>query len=162
MLFLVTIFLQFYLLRWLVRITLSELNSLPLCNPVDVAQQMRELRHFLIGESTKLPDIDPWPRSNIRNAVLTLPITGEIFALHASVPARQSNLKHVKDAQGLVMKALNGITSRCQRDSDRGMTGRRATYGIFSFANLAKWLVLPWYGAPLPCQKKSHWLASLI
>jgi hypothetical protein len=87
----------------------SSLYCLPLRNPVNPFQEMRELADLLFRKSTALPVLDPRPRADISNAVLSLALAGKILPRFARVLAAQSNLEHAIHSQRLIGIALNGI-----------------------------------------------------
>ena len=87
----------------------AQLHSRPLRNPINPLLQMRELAPLLVREPTKLPDLDPRPRTNIRHAVLALALASEIIARLARVLAAETDLEHPEDAECLVAEAVDGV-----------------------------------------------------
>jgi len=70
---------------------------------------MREILHLILGEATLLPVLDPRPGLDVGNRVFALVTACEIVARLAGVLARQADLEDAKDAERLVLEALNGV-----------------------------------------------------
>jgi hypothetical protein len=102
-----------YPLLLLVRLTDSALDGLPRGNPIDPAEQVRELGKLFVSEAGVFPALDPWPGAELSNTVSALSVTSEVFALNASISARQLDLKHLINAQRLVAETVNCETSSC-------------------------------------------------
>lgn len=97
------------LLRLLVLFTDTSLHGWPRRDPVDPLHHMREVLHLILCEATLLPVLDPWPRLDVGNRVAALVVACEIVARLAGVLARQADLEDAKDAERLVLEALNGV-----------------------------------------------------
>lgn len=97
----------------------ARLNTLPRSDPVNPLHQVRERLHVFLAEPAALPALDPRPRLDVRHAVLALALAGEVVAgfFAVGVDARQADLEHAVDAQGLVLVAVDGV---------RDFFGRRA------------------------------------
>lgn len=57
----------------------------------------------------ELPRLDPWPGSDVSNAVLALAISGEVIALLACILAGEVDLEDAVDTQCLIAKSINGV-----------------------------------------------------
>jgi len=139
------------LLLLLILLPNPSLHRLPLRNAVNPLEQMRKRLHIILREPTELISLDPRPRLDVCDAVLALSVAGKVVAGLAGVFARELDLEHAVDAEGLVLEAVDGVCVGSVR-LERG-TGDWYAQGSFSLANLLKWFICPWYGAPLPCQK---------
>jgi hypothetical protein len=69
---------------------------------------MRERLDLLLTKPTLLPILDPRPRANIRNTVLTLALAREVLSLDARIAPTELDLQHLVDAQRLVVEARDG------------------------------------------------------
>jgi len=70
---------------------------------------MRELLHLLLEEPAPLPSLDPRPRANVRDGILALALAGQVLARLTGVLAREADLEHAVDAQGLVVEPIDGV-----------------------------------------------------
>lgn len=70
---------------------------------------MWEGLHILLREAGELPTLDPWPRSNVCDTVLSLSIAGEIVTRLPCVLATQLDLQHAIDTQGLILEPFDGV-----------------------------------------------------
>lgn len=93
----------------LVLLTDTRLDRRSLRNPVNPLEQVRELRHILLGESAELPSLDPGPSADVGNTVLALALASQVFARLAAVLAGQVDFEHTVDAEGLVAEALDSV-----------------------------------------------------
>lgn len=77
-----------YPLLLLIRLTDSALDGLPRRNPIDPAEQVRELCKLFLSESGVLPSLDPWPGAKLGNTVSALAVTSKVVALDTGISAR--------------------------------------------------------------------------
>jgi len=139
------------------------LNGRSTCNSVNPYQQVREILHLILRKTTATPVLHPRPSAYICHRVLPFPLSREIVFGNPGEFTGQLNFKNPEDAERLLAESIDADCSlwlRLRTYLTRYCEIRDDLQGICSCA-LLKNVRLPWYGAPLPCQKKSHWWSSL-
>ena len=89
---------------------------------------MRKRCHLFVREATEFPSLHPRPGANISNAILALPLTCEVLSRLAGKLAREADLEHAVDAEGLILEALDGICKNCMSDLDLTILPRDSSW----------------------------------
>lgn len=70
---------------------------------------MRETLHILFAKPTPFPPLHPRPRLHIRNRILALPMSRQIFPRLSRVLATEVDLQDAVDAECFVFEAGDGV-----------------------------------------------------